>query len=118
MPVNQSAKQAHGPGKRPQVGLLHPFLRSLILLAAFLWPSQARAEVSLRLLDSRLYHLRNAPEPEWQEFAARQPDGSRLDLHFTAASNATENTLLIRQDNVKFEWTVQLNGRKIGVLEP
>lgn len=72
----------------------------------------------MRLIDSRIYHLRNAAEPEWEEFAAHKPDGSRLDLHFTAAANAAENTLLIRQDNVKFEWTVQLNGRKIGVLEP
>jgi hypothetical protein len=69
-----------------------------------------------RILDARRYHLGTPGEPEWQEFAADKPYGRRLDIRFSAESNAREATLFIRQDDVKLEWGVELNGRKIGQL--
>ena len=71
---------------------------------------------STRILDARRYHLGTPGEPEWQEFAADKPYGRRLDIRFPAESNAREATLFIRQDDVKLEWGVELNGRKIGQL--
>jgi hypothetical protein len=37
-------------------------------------------------------------------------------LHFSAKSNAGEATLLIRQDDVKQDWAVELNKKRIGKL--
>jgi hypothetical protein len=71
---------------------------------------------SARILDARRYHLGTPGEPEWQEFAGDEPYDRRLEIHFSAESNAREATLFIRQDDVKLEWGVELNGRKIGQL--
>src|SRR6185436_8083917 len=71
---------------------------------------------SPRVLDEKLYHLGKAGEPEWEEFAGKTPHGRRLDVRFTAQPNPRENTLFIRQDDVKLDWSVELNGRKIGKL--
>jgi len=76
----------------------------------------AGAADSSRILDARRYHLGTPGEPEWQEFAGDKPYGRRLDIRFSAESNAREATLFIRQDDVKLEWGVELNGRKIGQL--
>ena len=67
-------------------------------------------------LESRRYHLRSGTNVEWQEFAASAPRGSRLDVPFTAKSNATEHTLFLWQDDVKQDWRVELNGRRLGSL--
>jgi len=61
-------------------------------------------------------HLRSGNVPEWEEFAARTPDGRRLDLRFTAPPNASEATLFIRQDDVRQDWTVELNDKRLGTL--
>ena len=37
-------------------------------------------------------------------------------MRFHARTNRPENTLFIRQDDVKEEWSVELNGRKVGKL--
>jgi hypothetical protein len=62
-------------------------------------------------------HLGTAGEPLWEEFAHDPPLGKRLDLPFTAHSNAAEHTLLIRQDFVRSPWGVFLNDQKLGTLE-
>jgi len=69
-----------------------------------------------RILDSKRYPLRSGSGPEWQEFEGTTPYGSRLDIRFTAEKNSTEGTLFIRQSDVKQEWPVELNGRKLGKL--
>ena len=68
------------------------------------------------LLNSGPTHLRSGKVPEWEEFAARTPDGRRLDLRFTAQPNASEATLFVRQDDVRQDWLVELNGKRLGVL--
>jgi hypothetical protein len=65
---------------------------------------------------SKSQHLRSGDKPEWQEFAARKPDGRRFDVTFNAALNRTEATLFIRQDDVRQDWFVELNGRRVGKL--
>ena len=61
-------------------------------------------------------HLRSGDVPEWTAFAERTPSGKRLDLRFTTSVNETEATLLIRQDEVRQDWPVELNGRRLGKL--
>ncbi|MFA6544649.1 MAG: CehA/McbA family metallohydrolase [Limisphaerales bacterium] len=84
---------------------------SLVLLLAAL-PVRAQ----LRVLDAARYHLGTEGFPEWQEFAGQKPHGRRLELHFEAQRNEAEQTLLIRQRDVKQSWQVQLNGRRLGNL--
>jgi hypothetical protein len=90
-----------------------PLVVSFALLGASF---PAGAEEPRAFLDRSRYHLGIAGEPEWEEFAGRTPHGPRLDLRFTARANAEEWTIFIRQENVKEEWDVLLNGRKLGRL--
>src|SRR5215470_14795817 len=69
-----------------------------------------------RVLDSNRYHLGVAGKPEWLWFEGQTPFSNRLDIHFPAQTNDQEATLFIRQDDVKLDWIVQLNGRKLGTL--
>src|SRR2546430_1160891 len=71
---------------------------------------------SPRVIDDKLYYLGTPGDPEWQEFAGKTPHGRRLDLKFNAQANTNENTLFLRQRDVKLDWTVDLNGRKLGKL--
>jgi hypothetical protein len=60
--------------------------------------------------------LRSGSEPEWAEFADKTPAGKRLDHRFQAQPNEEETTLFIRQRDVKLDWNVELNGRRLGKL--
>lgn len=84
---------------------------SLVLLLAAL---PARAQ--LRVLDAARYHLGTEGFPEWQEFVGKKPHGRMLEVRFEAQANSTEQTLLLRQRDVKQGWQVQLNGRRLGAL--
>jgi hypothetical protein len=66
----------------------------------------------------RPVHLGVTGQPEWEEFARSFPHGTRLDLPFKAAPNGAEQTLFLRQENVKRAWRVELNGRALGPLIP
>jgi hypothetical protein len=70
----------------------------------------------LQVLEGKQFHLRSGNVPEWREYAGKTPDGTRLDIRFAAQANAGQNTLFIRQDNVKLDWRVELNGRRLGSL--
>jgi hypothetical protein len=70
-----------------------------------------------RVLDAQRYHLGTDGLPEWEEFAASPPHGRQLDITFAAQPNATEQTLFVRQRDVRATWNVMLNGRKLGTLE-
>src|SRR2546426_3256207 len=85
-----------------------------VSLVAVLIAAVAGEVGSLRSLDDRTHHLGTPGEPEWQEFVGRSPDGRSLELHFTGQTAAHECTLFLRQRDVKLQWIVQLNGRKIG----
>jgi hypothetical protein len=69
-------------------------------------------------LDAQPHHLGVAGQPEWDEFAADPPEGRSLELRFEAEANRTEATLLIRQRDVKLDWDVLINNKKVGRLLP
>jgi len=93
-------------------GVLMHASRTLLFLAT---TGLAHAQV---ILDTNRHHLGVTGRPEWDEFAADQPEGRELKLHFESQANAGEATLLIRQHNVKLDWPVRLNDRPIGRLLP
>jgi hypothetical protein len=74
------------------------------------------APIVPRLLTERRYHLGTPGRPEWQEFTGLTPHGSQLEVHFAAQTNENEATLFIRQNDVKQDWNVSLNGQRIGKL--
>jgi len=74
------------------------------------------AQANSSTLNAKRVRLGNAGAPEWEQFAADPPQGTRFDLTFPAEPNPAEATLFIRQDDVKEEWLVQLNGRRLGTL--
>src|SRR5258706_5032105 len=91
-------------------------LRSRLILSAALLAVAPWASAQSRILDANHYHLGVAGNPEWQWFEGRTPFSNRLDIHFAAESNSREAAMFIRQEDVKLDWTVQLNGRKLGNL--
>ena len=73
-------------------------------------------QITATVLDGKSYHLRSGTGAEWDEFENKTPHGARLDLRFQGKRNGSEQTLLIRQYNVKQEWPVLINGQKLGPL--
>lgn len=61
-------------------------------------------------------HLGIAGQPEWEHFRKDPPIGEALTLSFEARPNDNEFSLLIRQDDVKQDWRVEINGTRIGSL--
>lgn len=67
------------------------------------------------VLDAQLHHLRIGPQREWSEFP-EQAEGPSLTLRFNAEANAGEQTLRLRQQDVKQTWKVLLNGKELAKL--
>jgi hypothetical protein len=65
-----------------------------------------------------MHHLGVAGRPEWAWFEGSRPEGPRYELRFPAEPNAAEQTLHLRQDDVKLDWFVELNGKRLGKLHP
>jgi hypothetical protein len=76
----------------------------------------AAPERPWKSLDEKVYHLGTAGQPEWLEFANDPPHGRDLNVSFPAEPNVTERTLLLLQNNVKYAWSLNLNGKKLGQL--
>src|SRR5579864_2891761 len=72
---------------------------------------------SERILTPRLHHLRLGKMPEWDDFP-KHTDGSKLVLRFQGKSNDHEQTLWLRQQDVRQTWKVLLNGKELGRLPP
>ena len=90
-----------------------------LLLAAVLLCAHGRvsqAAERARILDGRSYHLGTAGEPEWDYFEGQAPTSRGLEIRFPAQPNVREATLFLYQDDVKLDWGVELNGKKIGNL--
>ncbi len=68
------------------------------------------------VVTKKWFHLRTASQPEWNDFQEQPVDGADLVLEFTARDNPGEQTLFLRQRDVKYDWIVQLNDRTIGKL--
>ena len=102
---------AHAQGETPS----WRFCRSVLFLAG-IFAVVGGASAQPKLLDSREYHLGATGKPEWQWFEGQTPFSNRLDIHFTSEANEREATLFLRQTDVKLDWPVHLNGRKLGTL--
>ncbi|WP_339735339.1 CehA/McbA family metallohydrolase [uncultured Gimesia sp.] len=66
---------------------------------------------------SKMFHLRSSGDREWATF----PETSSLKelvLPVQAGVNKEEGTLLLRQQDVKQTWNVELNGTVLGKLVP
>ena len=87
--------------------------RSTALLAAAI--STAPCAYAQPLLP-RPVHLGIAGQPEWESFRKDPPAGDALTLTFDARPNDDEQSLLIRQADVKQDWRVEINGTRIGPL--
>ncbi|MBK8091615.1 MAG: PHP domain-containing protein [Verrucomicrobiaceae bacterium] len=90
----------------------------LPLFFAALGSLAASASAEQTVLEPRRLHLGRKGAYEWEEFKERAVDAERLELHFTAKSNATEHTLRLWQSQVKQNWPILLNGKKLGSLTP
>jgi hypothetical protein len=85
---------------------------SFLLLVAAAFSAHA-ADV---ILEARTLHLGRPGSYEWEEFKDRPVDGERLERRFQAAANASEQALRLWHSNVKLNWTVKLNGKRLGIL--
>lgn len=83
----------------------------VLLLVLFPRPSFGQA----RELEPSLVHLRSGAEREWTSFDA-EADGPDWTHRFAGTPNATEQTLCLRQQDVKQGWRVLLNGEPLGTL--
>src|SRR5881296_1751301 len=94
-----------------------PGMRRMIIAGLLLGALASRAVTGPPLVvNTQRLHLGIPDAPEWEWFTARPPDARRLELRFTARPNAREATLFIRQDDVRQDWFVELNGRRLGKL--
>ena len=68
-----------------------------------------------QILTDRLHHLRIEGDREWSDFPA-VAEGPKLEITFQGTANAAEQTLILRQQDVKQRWQVKLNDKEIGKL--
>lgn len=93
--------------------VLHRPIGLLLLVVTTLWSAEP-----VRFLDEKLYFLGADGDREWQEFEGKIPLSRRLDIKFAAQPDRNEDTLFIRQRDVKLNWNVELNGHRLGTLFP
>jgi hypothetical protein len=86
-------------------------------LAIFAALTSAPAVAAPLVIESRLHHLRAGALREWADFPA-EAEGPSLSVKFKAKANAGEQTLRLRQQDVKQTWKVLLNGKELGRLAP
>ena len=70
----------------------------------------------VQVLNDQRVRLGVAGAPEWENFAGDPPKANRFELRFQAKPNAADETLFIRQDDVKQGWPIELNGKRLGEL--
>jgi len=83
----------------------------LLMLARFASALSA-AEI---IRDANVHHLRSGTTREWADFPA-EAEGPVVTFRFRSKANTTEHTLRLRQQDVKQNWRVMLNGRELGKL--
>lgn len=90
-------------------------LRNSIILWIFFLIVHPDCKGQKNILDNVLHHLRNGPVREWSEFPARA-ETSELLILFTAAAGTGEQTLALRQYDVRSNWRLWINDSIIGSL--
>jgi len=67
--------------------------------------------------DFKIYHLGDPNQPEWLDLSKTPIDGRELNHPFVLEEvGPGESTLLLWHNNVKYAWTVSVNGKKLGQL--
>jgi hypothetical protein len=89
----------------------------LFLLSVSLLFGAPHLRAADRVLDAQLHHLRQGDQREWTDFPV-QAEGPALTVRFPAEANAAEQTLRLRQQDVKQTWKLLLNGKERGRLIP
>ena len=70
-----------------------------------------------RYIDTEGYrHLGNDETPDWPE-APATPEGTRLDIGFTARARSGESVLWITQRSVDNVWRLKINEKDLGTLK-
>jgi hypothetical protein len=87
------------------------FLIASLIFSAF----TARLTGADTVLDSKLHHLRSGTVREWADFPV-ESEGPVLTVRFQAKASARECAMRLRQQDVKQNWRVTLNGKEIGKL--
>ena len=99
--------------------LLHASWFAGLSLIASVWVVVSSGSPSIAsdsvVLDPRLHHLRIEAPREWSDFPERA-EAPFLEIQFRAETNSTEQTLSLRQQDVKQRWLVLLNGKQVGRL--
>lgn len=65
-------------------------------------------------IDDTLHYLRNADPREWSGFPEHAEN--ELMVHFTSLPNTSEQTLSLRQYDIKQDWQVRVNDHDLGLL--
>jgi hypothetical protein len=89
--------------------------RHTLLLLVALSGSTAPLTAEPIVIDSRLHHLRAGTQREWADFP-ETAEGPSLTRKFRTKANTAEQTLRLRQQDVKQVWKVLLNGKDLGRL--
>lgn len=67
--------------------------------------------------DFKIYHLGDPNQPEWLDLNKTPVDGRELNHKFVLEGvGPGESTLLLWHNNVKYDWIVSVNGKKLGQL--
>jgi len=102
--------------RRPRELLpLLPLLPLLALVAGLAGRAPGE-EGAPRWIEEGLRHLRaGGEERQWDDFPERA-EGDRLEVVFEAKANEVEQTLWLRQHQVRHTWQITLNGAVLGRL--
>jgi hypothetical protein len=96
------------------VVFLNQFKYATVMLL-LLFCSVMQVSAQEQMLDSSMHYVSSGNTPEWEEFNNRSPV-KELIIQFHAKENLTEQTIGLRQYDVKQSWQVLLNGSKLGNL--
>lgn len=67
------------------------------------------------VITNRMHHLRQMEPREWSTFPEKA-EATKLELKFEAKAEPRERCLSLRQQDVKDNWTISLNGEQLGKL--
>jgi hypothetical protein len=90
-------------------------VRRYELVAACLVLAATASAAEPVVVEPRAVHLRSGDKREWSSFP-EAAEGSQLERRFTAQANEREQTLRLRQTDVKQQWRVWLNDKPLGEL--
>ena len=89
-------------------------MKKILYLVYLAIPSMCAAQ---QVITSETLHLRDGLQQEWSSFPVHAKD-SQLVIHFKTDNVSRANTIAITQTDVNHVWSITLNGKILGNLEP